>query len=131
MVDLATLTGAMVVALGAEHGGLFCNDEPLCARLLAAGTATGEKLWRMPLHESYDRSLRSEIADMKNIGGRQGGGVIAAHFLQRFVAGNRAWAHLDIAGQAWSGKDSPCVPKGATAFGVRLLDRMVAEHYEG
>ena len=130
MVDLATLTGAMVVALGAEHAGLFCNDEDLCARLLAAGTATGEKLWRMPLHEAYDRGLRSEIADMKNIGGRPGGGVVAAHFLQRFVTGNRPWAHLDIAGQAWSGKDAPCVPKGATAFGVRLLDRMVAEHYE-
>ncbi len=130
MVDLATLTGAMVVALGAEHAGLFCNEETLCARLLAAGTATGEKLWRMPLHENYDRAIRSDIADMKNIGGRQGGGVIAAHFVQRFVANGRAWAHLDIAGQAWSGKDAPCVPKGATAFGVRLLDRMVAEHYE-
>jgi len=130
MVDLATLTGAMVVALGHEHAGLFSNDDALAAALLAAGTDTGERLWRMPLHESYDRLIRSDIADMKQIGGRPGGGITAAQFLARFV-GTTKWAHLDIAGTAWSSKDAPCVPKGATAFGVRLLDRLVAEHYEG
>ncbi len=130
MVDLATLTGAMVVALGHEHAGLFSNDDALAAGLLAAGTETGERLWRMPLHESYDRLIRSDIADMKQIGGRPGGGITAAQFLARFV-GTTKWAHLDIAGTAWSSKDAACVPKGATAFGVRLLDRLVAEHYEG
>ena len=130
MVDLATLTGAMVVALGHEHAGLFANDDALAGELLAAGLETGERLWRMPLHDSYDRMLRSDIADMKQIGGRPGGGITAAQFLARFV-GTTKWAHLDIAGTAWSSKDAACVPKGATAFGVRLLDRLVAEHYEG
>ncbi len=130
MVDLATLTGAMVVALGHEHAGLFSNDDALAAGLLSAGTETGERLWRMPLHESYDRMIRSDIADMKQVGGRPGGGITAAQFLARFV-GTTKWAHLDIAGTAWSSKDAPCVPKGATAFGVKLLDRLVADHYEG
>jgi leucyl aminopeptidase len=130
MVDLATLTGAIVVSLGHEHAGLFCNDDALAQELLAAGLASGEKVWRMPLHEDYDKLLKSEIADMKNIGGRAGGAVSAAMFIQRFT--NKVpWAHLDIAGTAWSSKDAPAVPKGATAFGVRLLDRLVAEHYEG
>ena len=129
MVDLATLTGAIVVSLGHEHAGLFCNDEALGQSLLAAGLATGEKLWRMPLHEDYDKLIKSDIADMKNIGGRAGGAVTAAQFIQRFT--NKVpWAHLDIAGTTWSSKDAPAVPKGATAFGVRLLDRLVAEHYE-
>jgi leucyl aminopeptidase len=130
MVDLATLTGAIVVSLGHEHAGLFCNDDGLAQELLAAGLASGEKLWRMPVHDDYDKLLKSEIADMKNIGGRAGGAVSAAMFIQRFT--NKVpWAHLDIAGTAWSSKDAPAVPKGATAFGVRLLDRLVAEHYEG
>ncbi len=129
MVDLATLTGAMVVALGHEHAGLFSNEDLLAAQLLAAGVDTAERLWRMPLHDSYDRLLRSDIADMKQIGGRPGGGITAAQFLARFV-GTTRWAHLDIAGTAWSSKDAPCVPKGATAFGVRLLDRLVSQHYE-
>ena len=129
MVDLATLTGAIIIALGHEHAGLFANDDALAQHLLAAGTASGEKLWRMPLDEAYDRQIRSDIADMKNVGGRPGGSITAAQFIQRFVDG-RAWAHLDIAGTAWSSKDSATVPKGATAFGVRLLDRMVAEQYE-
>ncbi|MCQ8277077.1 leucyl aminopeptidase [Acetobacteraceae bacterium KSS8] len=129
MVDLATLTGAIIVALGHEHAGLFGNDDTLCAQLAAAGEATGEKLWRMPLGDAYDKLLRSDIADMKNIGGRPGGSITAAQFLKRFV-GEVPWAHLDIAGTAWSSKDAPGVPKGATAFGVRLLDRLVAEHYE-
>jgi leucyl aminopeptidase len=129
MVDLATLTGAIIVSLGHEYAGLFSNDEDLAAKLTAAGTATGEKLWRMPLGEAYDKQLKSEIADMKNIGGRPGGSITAAEFIKRFVNG-KPWAHLDIAGMAWSSKDLPCVPKGATAYGVRLLDRLVADNYE-
>jgi leucyl aminopeptidase len=130
MVDLATLTGAIIIALGHEHAGLFSNDDELSARIEAAGRATGELCWRMPLADAYDTQLKSDIADMKNVGGRPGGSITAAQFLQRFVQGKR-WAHLDIAGTAWSGKDSGTVPKGATAFGVRLLDRLVADHYEG
>jgi leucyl aminopeptidase len=129
MVNLATLTGAIIVALGQEHGGLFSNDDELAQKLLGAGIATGEKLWRMPLGEAYDKAIKSDIADMKNIGGRHGSAIIAAQFIQRFV-NNKPWAHLDIAGMAWSSKDAACVPKGATAFGVRLLDRLVRDHYE-
>ena len=127
-IDLATLTGAIVVALGHEHAGMFCNDDALAGRLLAAGKATGEAVWRMPLGDAYDKLIRSDIADMKNIGGRPGGAIIGAQFIGRFVRG--PWAHLDIAGTAWSSKDAPTTPKGATAFGVRLLDRLVADHYE-
>jgi leucyl aminopeptidase len=129
MVDLATLTGAIIISLGHEHAGLFSNDDALSDKLIAAGKATGEKLWRMPLDEAYDKQLKSEIADMKNIGGRPGGSITAAQFIKRFV-NDKPWAHLDIAGMAWSTKDSPTTPKGATAFGVRLLDRLVAAHYE-
>jgi leucyl aminopeptidase len=129
MIDLATLTGAIIISLGHEHAGLFSNDDALSQTLLAAGRATGETVWRMPLGDAYDKMLKSEIADMKNIGGRPGGSITAAQFLQRFVDGC-PWAHLDIAGTAWSSKDKPTVPKGATAFGVRLLDTLVAEHHE-
>jgi len=127
-VDMATLTGAIIVALGHEHAGMFCNDDTLADRLLAAGKTTGETVWRMPLGDAYDKLIRSDIADMKNIGGRPGGAIIGAQFVQRFVRG--PWAHLDIAGTAWATKDSATTPKGATAFGVRLLDRLVADHYE-
>jgi leucyl aminopeptidase len=130
MVDLATLTGAIIVALGHEYAGCFSNDDALAAQILAAGEETGEKLWRMPLADCYDRQLKSDIADMKNITGRAGGAVTAAQFIQRFVNG-KLWAHLDIAGMAWSSKDAATIPKGATAYGVRLLDRLVATHYEG
>ncbi len=130
MVDLATLTGAIIVALGHEYAGMFANDDGLAAQLSAVAEETGEKLWRMPLAEAYNKQLKSDIADMKNIGGRWGGAVIAAEFIQRFVATGTPWAHLDIAGTAWSSKDTATVPKGATAFGVRLLDRLVAAHYE-
>ncbi|WP_338664219.1 leucyl aminopeptidase [Pararoseomonas sp. SCSIO 73927] len=131
MVNLATLTGAIIVALGNEHAGLFSNDDGLAQRIQDAGKAVGELAWRMPLGDAYDRQIRSDIADMKNVGGgRAGGSITAAQFIQRFVDGC-PWAHLDIAGVAWSGKDQPTVPKGATAWGVRLLDRMVAEHHEG
>jgi leucyl aminopeptidase len=130
MVDLATLTGAVVVALGHEHAGLFANNEELAERLIAAGNAVGEKLWRLPLADSYDRAIDSDAADVKNIAGDRGAGsIIGAQFLKRFV-NDVPWAHLDIAGVAWSKKDAPTVPKGATAFGVRLLDRFVADHYE-
>jgi leucyl aminopeptidase len=129
MVDLATLTGAMIVALGHEYAGMFSNDDGLAQKLAAAGQTTAEKVWRFPLTEAYDQLIKSDIADMKNIGGRPAGSISAAQFIQRFV-NKKPWAHLDIAGMAWSTKDAPCVPKGATAFGVRLLDRLVAEHYE-
>ena len=134
MIDLATLTGAIIVGLGHEYAGLFSNSDELCEKLIAAGKATGEQLWRMPLAalgESYDKNLKSPIADMQNIGGgRAGGSITAAQFLQRFVNG-KSWAHLDIAGMAWATKDLPTTPKGATAYGVRLLDRLVADNFEG
>ncbi len=129
MVDLATLTGAIIVGLGHEYGGLFANNDQLADRLAKAGDAIGEKLWRMPLHDAFDKQIDSAIADMKNIGGRPGGSITAAQFIQRFV-NKKPWAHLDIAGMAWSGKDAPTVPKGATGYGVRMLDRLVADHYE-
>jgi leucyl aminopeptidase len=130
MVDLATLTGAIIVALGHEHAGLFANDDELADRIVAAGKAVGELCWRLPLADAYDREIDSDAADIKNIsGGRAASSITAAQFLQRFV-NDVPWAHLDIAGMAWSKKDAPTVPKGATAFGVRLLDRLVAEHYE-
>ncbi|MDE2580363.1 MAG: leucyl aminopeptidase [Rhodospirillales bacterium] len=129
MVDLATLTGAIIIALGHEYSGMFSNNDELSARLAAAGVAVEEKVWRMPLGKAYDEQIKSPIADMKNVGGRPGGSITAAQFLQRFV-NDKPWAHLDIAGMAWSSKDAACTPKGATGFGVRLLDRLVAEHYE-
>ena len=130
MIDLATLTGAVIVALGHENAGLFANNDELAERLVAAGKAVGEPVWRLPLAESYDRAIDSDAADVKNIAGdRAAGSIIGAQFVQRFV-NNVPWAHLDIAGVAWSKKDAPTVPKGATAFGVRLLDRFVADYYE-
>ena len=130
MIDLATLTGAMIVALGHEHAGLFSNNDDLANKLLAASAATGEGLWRMPLGDAYDKQINSDIADMKNVGGgRAGGSITAAQFIQRFVNG-KPWAHLDIAGVAWHSKVAPTVPKGATAYGVRLLNQLVADHYE-
>jgi leucyl aminopeptidase len=130
MIDLATLTGAVVVALGHHRAGLFTNNDELAERLVEAGKAVGEQVWRLPLDESYDREIDSDAADVKNIAsGRAGGSIIGAQFLQRFV-NDVPWAHLDIAGMAWSSKDAPTVPKGATAFGVRLLDRFVSAYYE-
>jgi leucyl aminopeptidase len=129
IVDLATLTGAIIIGLGHEYAGLFSNDDVLSQHLTAAGLATGERVWRMPLDEAYDKQIKSDIADMKNVGGRPGGSITAAQFIQRFVNG-KPWAHLDIAGMAWSTKDAAVVPKGATAYGVRLLDRLVADNYE-
>lgn len=131
MVDLATLTGAVIIALGHEHAGLFATDDALAEGLLAAGTAVGEPLWRLPMGDAYDKDINSDIADMKNVGsGRGAGSIIGAQFLKRFV-NDVPWAHIDIAGVAWSKKDSATVPKGGTGFGVRLLDRFVADHHEG
>jgi len=129
MIDLATLTGAIIISLGSEHAGLFTPDDELAERIAAAGKAVGESCWRLPLGDAYDKQIKSDIADMKNVGGREGGSITAAQFLKRFT-NDVPWAHLDIAGVTWSKKDTATVPKGATAFGVRLLDRLVAEHYE-
>jgi len=130
MIDLATLTGAVIVALGHHCAGLYSNNDELADRLIEAGKAVDEEVWRMPLADHYDREIDSDAADVKNIGGgRAGGSIIGAQFLQRFV-NDVPWAHLDIAGTAWSTKDTPTVPKGATAFGVRLLDRLISQYYE-
>ena len=130
IIDLATLTRAIIVALGNEYAGMFSNNDKLSERLAEVGEKVGEKLWRLPQGEVYDKMLKSDIADMKNIsGGRGAGSITAAQFLGRFV-GKTPWAHLDIAGVTWTKKDLAIAPKGATAFGVRLLDRLVADHYE-
>jgi len=131
IVDLATLTGAMIVSLGNEYGGLFSNDDGLAEQLLAAGKASGDQLWRFPLSEAYDKLIDSAIADMKNVGPRGAGSITAAQFIQRFVDENVKWAHLDIAGMVWADKDGPTWAKGATGYGVRVLDRFVADHCEG
>ena len=126
IINLATLTGAILVSLGKEYAGLFSNNDDLANGLMEAGLAAGEKSWRMPMGKVYDDQLKSHIADMKNIGGRLGGSITAACFLERFVDGV-PWAHLDIAGMAWSDKATATVPKGGTGFGVRLLTRYL-EH---
>ena len=131
MVDLATLTGAVIVALGDDVAGLFSNNEELSDNLLAASKAEDEPLWRMPLPTHYDKKIDSVIADVKNTGGRAGGSITAALFIQRFV-NSVPWAHLDIAGTAWKAPSPvPTIPEGATGYGVRLLNRMVADKYEG
>jgi leucyl aminopeptidase len=131
MVDLATLTGAMIISLGHEYGGMFANDDTLAAQLDAAGKASGDKLWRMPLGSAYDKLIDSPIADIKNIGPREAGSITAAQFLQRFVRSGTPWAHLDIAGMVWSSKPGHTWEKGATGYGVRLLDRFVRDVLEG
>jgi leucyl aminopeptidase len=131
MVDLATLTGAIIISLGNDYAGLFSNNDELSANLLAAATAEGEGLWRMPLPSAYDKQIDSAAADVKNTGGRPGGSITAALFLQRFING-LPWAHLDIASTAWKKPSTiPTLPEGATGYGVRLLNRMVADRYEG
>ncbi|MBS7545934.1 leucyl aminopeptidase [Ancylobacter oerskovii] len=129
MVDLATLTGAIMVALGTENAGLFSNDDALAASLHEAGQETGEKVWRMPLSPEYDKLIDSKFADMKNTGGRFGGSITAAQFLQRFV-GTVPWAHLDIAGTGMSSPQSEINRSWAAGWGVRLLDQLVARQYE-
>ena len=131
VIDLATLTGAIIIALGNSHAGVFSNDDDLAESLSDAGRAVGERVWRLPLSEDYDKLIDCDAADMKNIGGRGAGSITAAQFLQRFIKKDVPWAHIDIAGVTWSSKDAPTVPRGATAFGVRLLDRLVADRYEG
>ena len=130
MVDLATLTGAIMVALGQEHAGLFSNDDKLSERLTQAGLDTGERVWRLPLGPEYDKMIDSKFADMKNTGGRFGGSITAAQFIQRFV-GKTPWAHLDIAGTGFASPSSDINKSWGSGWGVRLLDRLVAEHYEG
>jgi leucyl aminopeptidase len=129
MVDLATLTGAIMVALGTEYAGLFSNNDELSERLTKAGLATGERVWRMPLGPEYDKQIDSQFADMKNTGNRHGGSITAAQFLQRFVDGT-PWAHLDIAGTAMGAPKTEINQSWGSGFGVRLLDRLVAEYYE-
>jgi leucyl aminopeptidase len=129
MINLATLTGAIMVALGKEHAGLFSNSDELSARLYDLGLATGEKVWRMPLAPEYDKMIDFEVADMKNIGGRNAGAITAAQFLQRFV-NNVPWVHLDVAGTAMDSNKSPINQSWGSGWGVRLLNRLVADHYE-
>ncbi len=131
IIDLATLTGAIIVALGTSRAGLFSNNDKLADQLFATGKKTGEEVWRLPLADVYDKQINSDIADMQNIGkDREAGSITAAQFLQRFV-NDVPWAHLDIAGVAWSKKDSAIAARGATAFGVRLLNQLVEDHFEG
>ena len=130
MIDLATLTGAILVALGKEHAGLFSNNDELAQRLSDAGQATGEKVWRMPLAPEYDKIIDHDVADVKNTGGRHAGSITAAQFLQRFVNGV-PWAHLDVAGTAMDGPRNAINQSWGPGWGVRLLDRLVAQYYEG
>jgi leucyl aminopeptidase len=130
VINLATLTGAVMVALGKEHAGLFSNNDELAGWLIEAGEATGEKLWRLPLGPKYDKMIDSKLADMKNTGGKWGGSISAAQFLQRFIKEGTPWAHLDIAGTAMSSVDSEINRSWGSGFGVRLLDRLISEHYE-
>jgi leucyl aminopeptidase len=135
IVDFATLTGAMIISLGFEYGGLFSNDNELADALAKAGAATGDKLWRMPLGPAYDKLIDSPIADMQNIGPREGGSITAAQFLQRFIEKDssgqgRPWAHCDIAGMVWAAKPGATWDKGATGYGVRLIDRYVRDVLE-
>lgn len=131
IVDLATLTGAIIVSLGSEYAGLFSNSDELADKLTAAGKASGDPLWRFPLSKAYDKMIDSPIADMKNIGGKGAGSITAAQFLGRFIKDGVKWAHLDIAGTVWADKPGPVWDKGATGYGVRLLDRFVADNFEG
>ena len=129
MVDLATLTGAILVALAGEHAGLFSNSDELAERLHRAGAETGEKVWRLPLTPAYDKLIDSKFADMKNTGGRLGGSITAAQFLQRFT-NDTPWAHLDIAGTGLGAPADDINQSWGSGWGVRLLDRLVADHYE-
>jgi leucyl aminopeptidase len=129
MIDLATLTGAIIVALGHEHAGLFSNDDKLAERITAAGLSTAELVWRMPLGADYDKQIDSRFADVKNTGSRAAGSITAAQFLQRFVE-KTPWAHIDIAGAALGSPQTEINRSWSSGFGVRLLDRMVEDYYE-
>jgi leucyl aminopeptidase len=130
MVDLATLTGAIIVGLGHENAGVFSNDDDFCKAFLKSAETEAEGAWRMPLGKAYDDMLKSPIADMKNIGGRPAGSITAAQFLQRFVKPGTPWIHLDIAGVASVKSETTLAPKGATGWGVRALDRLVSDLFE-
>jgi len=130
MVTLATLTGAVIVALGKEHAGLFANNDELAERLSAAGRETGEKVWRLPLDPKYDKMVNSKVADIKNIGGRDAGAITAAQFLQRFVKDGTPWAHLDVAGTAMGSPATDINQGWASGYGVMLLDRLISTFYE-
>jgi leucyl aminopeptidase len=130
MINLATLTGAIVVALGHENAGVFSNDDALAGAFLKAAAAEGEGAWRMPMGEGYDKLLKSRLADMKNVGGRAGGAVTAAQFLRRFVKDGVPWCHLDIAGVTLLSEASAVAPKGATGWGVLALDRLIRDRFE-
>ncbi|MDB5591883.1 MAG: leucyl aminopeptidase [Enterovirga sp.] len=131
MIDLATLTGAVLVALGQEHAGLFSNSDELADRLISAGRVSGEKVWRLPLAPEYDKLIDSKFADMKNTGGRHGGSITAAQFLQRFVRDDLPWAHLDIAGTGMNAPKTELNTSWSSGWGVRLLDQLIRDHYEG
>ena len=130
MIDLATLTGAMIISLGHDYAGLFSNSDALAERIDAAASATGDLVWRMPMNEGFDKLINSDIADIKNVGPREGGSITAAQFLKRFVDEGVEWAHLDIAGVVWANKAGATFDKGATGWGVRVLDRLVSDHFE-
>ena len=130
MINLATLTGAIIIALGHENAGVFSNNDELCAAFLSAAKAEGEGAWRMPMGDAYDAKLKSRIADMMNVGGRDGGAITAAQFLARFVKPDVPWCHLDIAGTALLKSDSTLAPKGATGWGVMALDRLIRDRFE-
>ena len=130
VIDLATLTGAIIATLAHEYAGIFANDDDLADKLTAAGKASGDKLWRLPMGSVYDKMIDSPIADMKNVGARFGGSITAAQFLKRFIDKDTPWAHLDIAGMVWADKPGATWDKGATGYGVRLLDRYVRDNLE-
>lgn len=131
MIDLATLTGAVIIGLGHENTGVFSNDDPLCNAMLKAAQSEGEGAWRLPLGEGYDKLIKSNKADMKNVGGRAAGSITAAQFLQRFVKDGTPWIHLDIAGTAQTSGATTFAPKGATGWGVLALNRLVSDLFEG
>ncbi|MGE3690148.1 MAG: leucyl aminopeptidase [Novosphingobium sp.] len=131
IIDLATLTGAIIASLAHEYAGIFSNDDGLAGKLIAAGEASGDRLWRMPMGPAYDKMIDSQIADMKNQGNRFGGSITAAQFLQRFIDKGTPWAHLDIAGMVWADKPGATWDKGATGYGVRLIERYVRDNLEG
>ena len=131
IIDFATLTGAMIISLGHEYGGVFANDDALADQLLSAGATTGDKLWRMPIGPAYDKLIDSPIADIKNVGPRPAGSITAAQFLHRFIKNGTPWAHCDIAGMVWADKPGHSWDKGATGYGARIIDQLVADVAEG
>jgi len=130
IINLATLTGAIIVALGSEHAGVFSNNDALCNAFLKAAAAEHEGAWRMPMGQAYDDRLKSRLADMMNVGGRDGGAIVAAQFIKRFIKDDMPWVHLDIAGVTLLKGDTPTAPKGATGWGVLALNRLIADMFE-